>query len=315
MQETIIKARIIDRERMRELNRRRNGPGAVRLALQTTIYLASFAAVLWVPSGWPLVLAVGVSAVIQFAFFGLLHEACHRTIFRSHRANDAAGWIAALGQPMTPALMRAFHYTHHRHTHVLERDPELAGMKMMVGWPRGLMWLVTVSGLPIVFARFGWTIFAALVPPSVGAKAWDKVLPFTLPKERRRIAWEARVLFVVHAALLTAAFVWLPRLIWIYVALAIGHALLSVYITCEHRGLPEGADVPILAKTRSLKVPGLVRWLLWNMPYHAEHHAWPSVPFFNLPELHREVRAHLVHRDRPVHLHLSGGRGRALGAG
>jgi fatty acid desaturase len=27
------------------------------------------------------------------------------------------------------------------------------------------------------------------------------------------------------------------------------------------------------------------------MPYHAEHHAFPSVPFHALPSLHRELRA------------------------
>ena len=29
--------------------------------------------------------------------------------------------------------------------------------------------------------------------------------------------------------------------------------------------------------------------LAWNMPYHQEHHAWPNVPFYLLPELHRRV--------------------------
>ena len=31
--------------------------------------------------------------------------------------------------------------------------------------------------------------------------------------------------------------------------------------------------------------------LAWNMPYHQEHHAWPNVPFYLLPELHRRVVA------------------------
>lgn len=29
------------------------------------------------------------------------------------------------------------------------------------------------------------------------------------------------------------------------------------------------------------------RKLAWNMPYHAEHHAWPSVPFHFLPFVHK----------------------------
>jgi fatty acid desaturase len=32
---------------------------------------------------------------------------------------------------------------------------------------------------------------------------------------------------------------------------------------------------------------------MWNMPYHAEHHLYPSTPFHLLPALHRELRDHL----------------------
>lgn len=30
--------------------------------------------------------------------------------------------------------------------------------------------------------------------------------------------------------------------------------------------------------------------LAWNMPYHSEHHAWPNVPFYLLPELHQQIK-------------------------
>jgi fatty acid desaturase len=36
-----------------------------------------------------------------------------------------------------------------------------------------------------------------------------------------------------------------------------------------------------------------VRLVTWNMPFHAEHHALPTVPFHKLPELHEAVRDHL----------------------
>jgi fatty acid desaturase len=32
-----------------------------------------------------------------------------------------------------------------------------------------------------------------------------------------------------------------------------------------------------------------VRFFAWNMPYHAEHHAYPSVPFHALPSVHRAI--------------------------
>jgi fatty acid desaturase len=35
--------------------------------------------------------------------------------------------------------------------------------------------------------------------------------------------------------------------------------------------------------------------LMWNMPYHAEHHLYPSIPFHQLPALHVKIRGHLKH--------------------
>ena len=43
---------------------------------------------------------------------------------------------------------------------------------------------------------------------------------------------------------------------------------------------------------------GDVRALAWNRPYHAEHHAWPSVPFFRLPELPGLTHPHLKRVSR-----------------
>jgi fatty acid desaturase len=37
----------------------------------------------------------------------------------------------------------------------------------------------------------------------------------------------------------------------------------------------------------------VVRALAWNMPYHAEHHAYPAVPFHRLPEVNRAIAPRL----------------------
>ena len=34
---------------------------------------------------------------------------------------------------------------------------------------------------------------------------------------------------------------------------------------------------------------------MWNMPYHAEHHAAPGVPYHALPALHEELKPRLEH--------------------
>ena len=162
-----------------------------------------------------------------------------------------------------------------------------------------------VVDAPREAATRGWSLFAALTPPAADG-AWSKVLPFVAPDKRRRVAWEARLLMAIHAAAIVLASTIVPGIWWIYLGMALGHMFLSWYVTCEHRGLPmEGT---VLERTRSLNTPVWVRWLVWNMPYHAEHHGWPAVPWHALPALHEEVRPHLVHRGRPLWLHLRSGR-------
>jgi len=307
MDAVLVEEQLIDPEQLRELSERRNGPSARRLAAQLGLYLATGAALVLATHPAMIAATLIANGVVQFGLFGMLHEASHKTAFTRSGLNTFAGWIAALAQPMAPALMRAFHFAHHRHTHQLEGDSELAGLSFMAAWPRGLMWLATMSGVSVLVARAGWALFSALVPPRFD-RAWTAVLPFVRPERRRRIAWESRALVLIHAGVMTAAVLASPALWRIYWGMVLGHMFLAWYITCEHRGLSE--DGTILERTRTLEVPGLVRWLVWNMPYHAEHHGWPAVPWHALPRLHAEVRPQLVHIERPLYLHLHGGRER-----
>ena len=80
--------------------------------------------------------------------------------------------------------------------------------------------------------------------------------------------------------------------------------------------LIEGDDGTILNRTRTTYTSPLVSWWLWNMNYHAEHHAWPAVPWHALPTLHRQIASHLEHEswgywhlqlDVPRHNHMPDG--------
>ncbi|HAA15201.1 MAG TPA: fatty acid desaturase, partial [Cytophagales bacterium] len=57
----------------------------------------------------------------------------------------------------------------------------------------------------------------------------------------------------------------------LFIGQTVGHMMLASYLVMEHNGLPHEGS--ILEKTRTIRVPKWVRLLMWNMPYHAEHHA------------------------------------------
>ena len=60
----------------------------------------------------------------------------------------------------------------------------------------------------------------------------------------------------------------------------------------EHLGLEDGG-LDTTKNTRTLRVPAIVRWTLWQMPYHTAHHTFPGVPFHNLRALHGALEERL----------------------
>jgi fatty acid desaturase len=71
----------------------------------------------------------------------------------------------------------------------------------------------------------------------------------------------------------------------------LGQPFLRAYVLAEHTGC--SLDRNGLTNTRTTLTNGLVRVLMWNMPYHAEHHLYPSIPFHRLADAHALLRARL----------------------
>ena len=76
----------------------------------------------------------------------------------------------------------------------------------------------------------------------------------------------------------------------------LGQPFLRAYLMAEHGRCPQVADM--LANSRTTFTTAAMRRLAWNMPYHAEHHAYPAVPFHALPRFHELAKAHLKTTER-----------------
>ena len=83
-------------------------------------------------------------------------------------------------------------------------------------------------------------------------------------------------------------------LLWVWlIPLAVGAPLLRLYLVCEHTLCPNSDDG--FANTRTTLTNPLLRFIMWNLPYHAEHHLLPNIAFHHLPEAHQYLRPHLKH--------------------
>ena len=102
---------------------------------------------------------------------------------------------------------------------------------------------------------------------------------------------EARVLLTLYSFAGLSLLI-TPLLFWIWILpLIVGQPVLRLYLLAEHEQCPPVANM--FENSRTTFTTRLVRALAWNMPFHAEHHAYPSVPFHALPALHHHTRAYL----------------------
>jgi len=69
--------------------------------------------------------------------------------------------------------------------------------------------------------------------------------------------------------------------------------LMRAYLIAEHTLCSR--DQNFLTNTRTTLTAFPVRLLMWNMPFHAEHHLFPSVPFHRLPALHDLIGSRFAH--------------------
>ena len=264
--------RLPDRE-LSALAERSDRKGLARLALHLlaiagagVVYAAAFDTGWMLPAAW----LYGTALVFLFA---PLHETVHYTAFRSRALNRAVsaacGWLLLL-----PArYFRAFHLEHHRHTQDPERDPELA-VAPPGSWP-DYLWRVS-----------GFQYWTSRVRTMLAHAAGRAAEPYISPSERSAVIREARIHLASYVAVAAVSVATgNSSLLWIWVVPAVlGQPMLRLYLLAEHTGCPMVPDM--LANSRTVHTNAIVRFLAWNMPYHAEHHACAMIPFHALPRAH-----------------------------
>ncbi|WP_120632978.1 fatty acid desaturase [Ruegeria sp. EL01] len=228
-------------------------------------------------SFWPmLILPQGILLVFLFT---LSHECTHKTPFKTSWLNDAVGHLVSVPIALPFTWFRYFHLAHHKWTNHPDNDPELDGKPRPDNW-RSL--IVYLSGWPY------WSAMAQVLMRNALGRIDAPYLP---ERQHRAIKIEARVLLAVYGFAALSLF-FTPALVWLWLLpVLIGQPFLRLYLLAEHGLCPPVANM--LENSRTTFTNRIVRFVAWNMPYHAEHHAFPNVPFHQLPAFHAWTRAHL----------------------
>lgn len=273
--------RVLSSQQLRALQGRSDLRGSVRLA----IHLALLVAAGWwvaVASGWTLLPAVSALGLVQVALFAPAHETMHQTAFASRRANAIVGWLTSCPSLLNWHFYTAFHLAHHRHTQIPSQDPELYAPAPTTR----VAYILRILGVPF------WTLRLKVALDCLRGdlSAYPYVTAAVAPKIIR--SGRAMLALMLGGSIASAlAFGWAtPFLFWILPQL-LGQPPLRAYLLAEHTGCTE--DRNGLTNTRTTLTSAPVRLLMWEMPYHAEHHLFPSIPFHRLADAHALIRSRL----------------------
>lgn len=266
-----------------DLYARSDAKGLARLAVHagiagcTGMLVAASLTTVW---SFPVMVLHG--AVLAF-LFAPLHECIHLTAFESRRLNDVVAFGCGLVLMLPKEYFRAFHLAHHRGTQDPDYDPELA-----VGKPESVYeYLLHLSGLPY------WRERVTMLVRHARGKVTE---PYVAGPKRTTIVREARLhlaLYLLLAAVSLSAKSNILLLYWL-APVVLGQPFLRAFLLAEHTGCPMTADM--LQNSRTTDTNSLVKAISWNMPYHAEHHAWAAVPFHALPKVHDIVHGRIAIR-------------------
>ncbi len=255
-----------------------------------------FLTLMWMFNTIPLWIAATVGTVLLTWYGSLQHETIHGHPTSSRRVNSLLGWLP-LSLWIPYSIYRETHLRHHRHEgqHLTEagRDPESFYMAR-----------ATVAGMGVVrraIHRANCTLVGRVVlgPAVAMIGLWYcEAAKIRSGNSRRLVIWSR------HAAGVTLILWYVVDVCHIPLAEYLGLivypsvALSLLRSFAEHR-----ADPNPRKRTRVVEAGGLWSLIFLNNNLHIAHHAYPNVPWHELPRVWRRMRASAADPD----LVISGG--------
>jgi fatty acid desaturase len=286
------------------LERRRDWYAA-RIGLNLALLAAGGTAFFFLRDSWWQLLTAAYLAVVftQLAFVG--HDAGHRQIFRSRRANDLVGLVHAnLGVGVSFDWWVGKHNRHHTNPNHEDLDPDISITALAFTADQAS----SKHGLIRLIARYqAWLFFPLLL---LEAAHLHLASSKAILRGSGRANTVEGLLLLAHVAGYVTALLLVLSPLQAVAFIVVQQGLFGLYLGCafapNHKGMPTLTDADQLDFLRrqvltSRNVAGnrVVDFLLGGLNYQIEHHLFPNLPRPNLRRAQPLVRAFCQHHGLP----------------
>ncbi len=275
-----------------------------KITVTAALLAAGWAAFVLIGNSW-WQLAVATFLAVVFTQIGFLgHDAGHRQIFGSRRANYVLGILLGnLGIGLSYGWWVSKHNRHHANPNTEGEDPDimlsaLAFTTTRAGASKGLARLV--------FRFQAYLFFPMLLLEAISLHASSIR---ALASRARYRAWEAALLAVNIAGYLAMVFLVLSP-VKAVVFIVVQQGLFGLYLGSSfapnHKGMPildANDQTDFLRRqvltSRNVRGGWLTDFALGGLNYQIEHHLFPSMPRPNLRHSQSLIAAFCRQRDLP----------------
>ncbi|RJP23112.1 MAG: fatty acid desaturase [Candidatus Omnitrophota bacterium] len=229
------------------------------------------------------------SIVIGFTVFGftvLLHEVIHNAVFAKKRPrwNSFLGWMYALPSGISRTQFTRWHLDHHDELGHGLHDPKRAHLtpKILKRWYKFLY--MTPALFPIYFRAAAKE--AKTYPPAV----------------QKQIRFERLITIALHVFIMAGLIGWIG-----------GWGFLKVYAIPYFFIFPIAFTINRVGQHYNINPKDVAQWTtlmegnwFWDFVflysnYHLEHHYFPAVPCYNLPQLHKLLQPLYIRHEMKAH--------------
>lgn len=303
------------RRRVQALDLLRHRPGAycTKITILAIALGAVIAGSLALGDHWAQVVLAAVAAVIVTQFMFLSHDAAHRQIFASARANEWASLLLGTGVGgVSLGWWNAKHTRHHQAPNQVGKDPDIDSAVIRF-YDTAVAPRSRLAGF--IYSRQGWWFYPLLIAEALNLHVQGVITVATRRGLKHRGVECAllTVRLIAYPVVLFATLPWGMALAFLGVQLAVTGLYLGSAFAVSHIGMPvvpKDHKIDFFRRqvlmSRNVSGGRLATFAMGGLNYQIEHHLFPSMPTPNLRLARPIVRSFCAehgidYQEVPIH--------------